>query len=124
MPPRTNAGSAPIAARTCEDWTFPDEQADPDETAIPLRSKAIIAVSAFTAGTANEVVLGSRGAFAPKITACGVTALMPASSRSRNANIRAASVNLAAAAAAPNPAIAAKIGRASCRERGEMYGCD
>ena len=50
---------------------------------MPLRSKAIIAVSAFMPGTANSVVLGSRGAPSPKITASGVAAFRPASSRSR-----------------------------------------
>ena len=87
---------------------MPDEHAEPDETAIPLRSKAIMAVSAFTPGTANKVVLGRRGTLAPKITACGVArleALLPAG--------RAAppfapmSVCFAAMAAAPNPAMAA-----------------
>ena len=42
--------------------TLPDEQAAPDDTATPSRSKAITAVSAFRPGTANSVVLGSRGA--------------------------------------------------------------
>jgi hypothetical protein len=46
MAPRASAASTPMAARTSEGWTFPDEQAEPDETAIPLRSKAIMAVSA------------------------------------------------------------------------------
>ncbi len=41
---------------------MPDEQAAPDETAIPSRSKAITAVSAFMPGTAKRVVLGSRSA--------------------------------------------------------------
>ena len=58
-----------MAASTCEGLTLPDEQAEPEDTAIPLRSKAIMAVSAFSPGTANKVVLGSRSACAPKITA-------------------------------------------------------
>ena len=41
---------------------MPDEQAAPDETAMPSRSKAIMAVSAFMPGTANRVVFGSRSA--------------------------------------------------------------
>ena len=73
--PRESAGSTPMAAKTLEACTLPDEQADPEDTAIPLRSKAIIAVSALTPGTANKVVLGRRGALAPKITACGVASL-------------------------------------------------
>src|SRR2546422_3840696 len=28
-----------MASRTCDGWTLPDEQADPDDTAIPARSK-------------------------------------------------------------------------------------
>ena len=44
--PRASAGSTPMAARTCEGCTFPDEQAEPDDTATPARSKAITAVSA------------------------------------------------------------------------------
>ena len=51
----------PMAARTCEGWTLPDEQAEPEDTAIPPRSKPITAVSAFSPGTVNRVVLGSRG---------------------------------------------------------------
>src|SRR5450830_63182 len=58
--PRASAGSTPIAASTCEACTLPDEQAEPEDTAMPLRSKAIIAVSAFMPGSANSVVLGSR----------------------------------------------------------------
>ena len=39
-PPATS-GSTPIALKTCERCTFPDEQAEPDDTAIPSISKAI-----------------------------------------------------------------------------------
>ena len=49
-----------MAASTCEGATLPDEQAAPDDTATPSRSKAITAVSAFMPDTANSVVLGSR----------------------------------------------------------------
>ena len=52
----------PMAARTCEGWTLPDEQAEPEDTAIPPRSKPITAVSALSPGTVNRVVLGRRGA--------------------------------------------------------------
>src|SRR5579864_3282934 len=58
--PRVSAGETPIAARTWDGCTLPDEQAAPDETAMPSRSKAITAVSAFMPGAANSVVLGSR----------------------------------------------------------------
>ena len=46
--PRRSDGETPMAARTCEGCTLPDEQAAPDDTATPSRSKAIMAVSAFT----------------------------------------------------------------------------
>src|SRR6185437_16521352 len=78
--PRASAGSTPIAVSTVEDCTLPDEQAAPEDTAIPFRSKAMTAVSAFSPGTENRVVLGSRSALAPKITGCGVAARNPVSS--------------------------------------------
>ncbi len=56
--PRASAGATPIAASTCEACTVPDEQAAPDDTAIPLRSKAIIAVSAFRPGTVRQRGIG------------------------------------------------------------------
>src|SRR4029079_4750176 len=37
--PRESSGGTPIAARTCEGATFPEEQAAPDDTATPSRSK-------------------------------------------------------------------------------------
>src|SRR5262249_32585014 len=58
--PAASAGATPMALSTCEAVTLPDEQAAPDEAAIPARSRAIRAVSAFWPGTANKVVLGSR----------------------------------------------------------------
>ena len=51
-----------MAASTCDGATLPEEQAAPDDTATPSRSKAITAVSAFMPGTANSVVFGSRAA--------------------------------------------------------------
>src|ERR1700723_3536510 len=73
--PRSSAGETPMAARTWEGWTLPDEQAAPEDTAIPSRSKEITAVSAFMPSAAKRVVFGSRSACAPKVTAPGVTAL-------------------------------------------------
>ena len=104
------SGATPMAARTCEGATFPDEQAAPEDTATPSRSKAMTAVSAFMPGTENSVVLGSRAASAPKMTAFGAMALIPASSRSRSTAIRAASAaqpSRTASAAAPKPAMPA-----------------
>src|ERR1700735_1710792 len=67
-------GAKPIPSSTWEAWTFPDEQAAPEDTATPSRSSDIIAVSALTPGTANIVVFGSRGASAPKTIVSGATA--------------------------------------------------
>ena len=89
---------------------MPDEQAEPDDTATPSRSKAISAVSAVSPGTAKSVVLGSRGAAAPKITASGRRRLRPASSSSRKRAMRRGVGRIgrsAGRAAAPNPAMAA-----------------
>src|SRR6476659_10036658 len=83
--PRKSEGSTPIAASTCDACTLPEEHAEPEETAIPLISNAIIAVSALRPGTATNVVLGRRGADPPNIIAFGVAVMMPASSRSRSA---------------------------------------
>ena len=59
--PCARSGPTPMAASTWDGWTLPDEQAEPDDTAIPSRSKPITAVSAFSPGTVNSVVFGSRG---------------------------------------------------------------
>src|ERR1039458_5946277 len=40
----------PMAASTCEACTLPDEQAEPEDTAIPLRSKAITRLAARSVG--------------------------------------------------------------------------
>ena len=42
---------------------MPDEQAEPEDTEIPSRSKPITAVSAFSPGTVKSVVLGSLHLF-------------------------------------------------------------
>ena len=57
--------SIPIAVRTAERLTLPDEQAEPALTATPARSRAITWVSAFTPGMEMQVVLGSRAAKTP-----------------------------------------------------------
>src|SRR5580658_10931168 len=69
--PRSSAGETPMAARTWEGWTLPDEQAAPEDTAIPSRSKEITAVSALSPEAVNRVVFGRRSAPVPKITARG-----------------------------------------------------
>src|SRR5260370_21826544 len=63
-----SCGGTPMAASTCEDWTLPEEQAAPADTATPARSKAMTAVSALMPGTAHNVVLGNRSSPAPTIT--------------------------------------------------------
>ena len=73
MAPRASAGAVPIAASTCDGATLPEEQAEPELTATPARSSAIISVAASTPGTANETVLGSRGAVSAKTTASATT---------------------------------------------------
>src|ERR1700719_3974305 len=83
--PRVSEVETPMAARTWEGWTLPDEQAAPDDTAMPSRSKEMTAVSAFMPSTAKRVVFGSRWAAAPKITAAGVSALRAISSLWRQA---------------------------------------
>ena len=50
----------PIASRTCEGPTLPDEQAEPDETAMPWRSSAMTAVSASKPSSAKQLVFGNR----------------------------------------------------------------
>jgi hypothetical protein len=50
-----------MASSTCEGCTLPEEQAEPEETAIPARSNPITAVSALRPGTVNSVVFGNRG---------------------------------------------------------------
>ena len=64
MAPSASAGGTPMASRTCERRTLPEEQAEPDETATPSRSNRISAVSARMPGIAKARVFGSRGAFA------------------------------------------------------------
>ena len=112
--PRASAGETPMAARTWEGCTLPDEQAAPDDTATPSRSKAMMAVSAFTPASANSVVFGSRSAPAPKITACGEMAHSPASSACRSASIWAAS-------SASCRARRRRRG-AECRDAGDILG--
>src|SRR5215468_143704 len=60
--PAASAGGTPMALSTWEAATLPEEQAEPEDAAIPARSRPIRAVSALTPGTANKVVLGSRSA--------------------------------------------------------------
>src|SRR3546814_2302813 len=65
-----------MAASTWEGCTLPDEQAEPELTATPARSSAMIWVSAGRPANATQEVLGSRGAAAPKILASGANILI------------------------------------------------
>src|ERR687889_1856908 len=69
--PSARMGSTPIASSTCERLTFPDEQAEPDDRAMPSRSKAIRAVSARRPGMAKAKVLGNFSVSAAMTTASG-----------------------------------------------------
>src|SRR6201984_975921 len=61
----------PMASSTWDDWTFPDEQAEPDDTATPARSKPITAVSARNPGTVNSVGFGTRGGTSKNLATAG-----------------------------------------------------
>ena len=101
--------SNPMAARTCDGWTLPEEHAEPEDTAIPPRSKPITAVSAFKPGTVNRVVFGNRGVPSENTIIPGVCR-RPFSRRFRRPCSRAASPSKAAIAAwtaAPKAAIPA-----------------
>src|SRR3954466_6229964 len=71
MAPSERAGSTFMAESTWDRFTFPDEQAEPEDRATPWRSKAIRAVSARRPGIAKVKVFGSRSALAPNTTASG-----------------------------------------------------
>src|SRR5262245_56850093 len=108
--PCTSGAETPMAASTWEGCTLPEEQAAPDDTATPSRSKAMTAVSALRPGAVKRVVFGSRSTAEPKTTTSELARRRPASRRSRRRSMCAPSVTrvaCAAATAAPNPAIAA-----------------
>ena len=90
MPPRATSSGSPIAFRTWLAETLPEEHADPAETAIPARSKAITAVSAGRPRTAKSVVLGIRSTPVPKTLASGETAMRFRSNSFLRAAIRPA----------------------------------
>ena len=88
----------PIAASTCDGWTLPEEQAEPDDTAIPARSKPITAVSALIPGTVKRVVFGNLGTSSEKTIMPGVC-FRPCSRRSLKPIIRVESAGRAETAA-------------------------
>src|SRR5580704_3424076 len=54
--PETSLSDTPMAASTWDGVTLPDEQAEPEDTAKPSRSRLIRAVSARRPGVANRLV--------------------------------------------------------------------
>ena len=90
-----SSGEMPIAPSTCDAATLPDEQAEPDETATPSRSKFISSVSAFIPRMAKFVVLQSRSTPSLKI----ITSSNAASSLSLNSKL--SSIGSSASAAKP-----------------------
>src|SRR3981189_203457 len=91
-----------MASSTCDGCTLPDEQAEPDDTAIPARSKPITAVSALRPGSVNSVVFGNRDASSEKTIIPGVC-FRPSSRSCLRPCRRTASSPKAAIAAAPPP---------------------
>jgi len=107
--PCASSGPYPIARSTCEGCTFPEEQADPDDTPIPARSNPITAVSAFKPGTVKRTVLGNRDTSSENTIAPGVSR-RPVSRRPHKTSTRTVSCSMAPSAAvtaAPNPTMAA-----------------
>jgi len=107
--PLANSPRNPIASSTCDGRTLPEEQAEPEDTAIPARSKPITAVSALSPGTVKSDVFGSRATPSENTMAPGVCR-RPVSSRFRRVSCRTASLSnvlMAAFTAAPKPAIPA-----------------
>ncbi len=101
----------PIAFSTCEGSSVPDEQADPDDTAMPSRSSAMSSDSDSTRSKLMLVVFGTRGAAVAVDGRCRARArARRASSRSRSAAMRgaasAASSAARTSAATPMPASA------------------
>src|SRR5712664_2950134 len=66
--PELRFPATPMAASTCDAATLPDEQAEPDDTAKPIRSRLISAVSARNPGAENRLVLANRSALWPNTT--------------------------------------------------------
>src|SRR5437667_2597162 len=98
----------PIAVRTCDGSTAPVEQAEPDEQAMPARSRCIRSASLSVPGIDTLVTCGARRPFAALITASGTTASSRRSSSSRRAATQAANAACSRAAsstAAPSPTI-------------------
>src|SRR5258707_15264825 len=70
-----SCAGTPMAESTCEGWTLPDEQAAPEETAIPSRSNAITAGPALTSADPRMGGGGRPSGAAPKKDNPGAPAL-------------------------------------------------
>src|SRR6185437_6291191 len=66
-----NSAGTPMALSTWLGPTLPDEQAEPEEIEIPIKSRPIIAALALRPGTAKLETLPSRGASCPNIVTPG-----------------------------------------------------
>ena len=94
----------PMAVSTCDGSTAPVEQAEPEEQAIPARSRCISSASLSVPGIDTLVTWGARRPCAALITASGTTASSRRSSSSRSASTWAA--NAACSRAASSTATA------------------
>src|SRR5689334_3911107 len=72
-----SSAGTPIALSTWLGPTLPDEQADPDDTETPFKSRPIIATEFLSPGIAKSSVLPIRSDFSPKTTAFGAKAYKP-----------------------------------------------
>ena len=80
--PWASSAPIPMASSTCEGWTLPDEQAEPDDTAIPARSKPMTAVSALEPGNREQRGIGQPRRIPRRIRSFQGVCLRPSSRRS------------------------------------------
>ena len=69
-----------MAESTWDGWTLPEEQAEPEDTAMPSRSKPITAVSALSRARRKERYLATAADSSEKMVAPGIPR-MPFSKR-------------------------------------------
>ena len=79
-----SAGVSPIASNACEGSGFPDLHAEPEEKAIPLRSRKRTSDSPRISGRVMFSVFGRRSRSGPFLRAPEMSSWIPASSRSRS----------------------------------------
>src|SRR5882762_2205865 len=88
---RASSGGKPMAVRTWDGSTAPEEQAAPVETARPFKSSEMRRASPSTPGKTIFVVFGVRGAAPPLARDCGTRCSKPCCNLSRSAEMRWAS---------------------------------